>query len=247
MNKMHNDLRQARRSILRIAAVAAAAAAMTSGGPALAKPKPEPVIEYGPAPDWDRFKELAETAISAMLVDPYSAKFVWNHGYRKDGFTPFLSKRKYGYTTCGYVNAKNRMGGYTGATTFTVVIDHDQVIYAEVGKPGHRDLLAAACAKAVAENKFPPVSSMRTAAANSALLGMSFASASGGIEVTAIEKGSAAEASGFRTGMVLSHLNGIALKSLPHGTIVQLLEAATERVFTTAAGETLRLRQFQTA
>ena len=143
--------------------LALAGSVAITGSPAVAKKKPDPVIQYGPAPQWERFKELGEEAIRAMLVDPESARFTWSHGYRQDGFTPSMSRRRHGYTTCGHVNARNRMGGYNGRTTFTVVIDHDRVIHAEIGKPGGADLLSAACDKALQQQKFPPLSAITEA------------------------------------------------------------------------------------
>src|SRR5665647_763055 len=52
-----------------------------------------------------------ERTIRAGLVDPDSARFDDVHFYRKSG------------AGCGRVNAKNRMGGYTGFTFFIVFPD----------------------------------------------------------------------------------------------------------------------------
>ena len=46
----------------------------------------------------------AETAVKDLLIDPESAQF-------SDVVTN-------GSTTCGFVNSKNRMGGYVGRTAF---------------------------------------------------------------------------------------------------------------------------------
>jgi hypothetical protein len=107
---------------------------------------------YGPAPSWERFRELGEEAIRAQLIDPESARFTWDHGFREGGFKPFLTRRWYGYVTCGLVNSRNRFGGYVGRSRFVVVIDNDRVMYSEIGGAGGADLVSAACERA----KLPP-------------------------------------------------------------------------------------------
>lgn len=58
----------------------------------------------------------AEKSVVALLKDPDSAKFSNEFIVRgvedKDGFQPLA--------TCGFVNAKNSFGGYTGASRFVV-------------------------------------------------------------------------------------------------------------------------------
>ncbi|OSM04337.1 hypothetical protein [Magnetofaba australis] len=53
-------------------------------------------------------KKIIEDAVKEKLVDPFSAKFKW---------MPYNGDKTY----CGLVNAKNRMGGYTGFVPFTVL------------------------------------------------------------------------------------------------------------------------------
>jgi hypothetical protein len=101
------------------------------------KPTQEQIInaDYGKYPD--NYKEITTEFISRRLVDPYSAVFSdwkgptggWYGNYRNLLF---------GHRVCVSVNAKNRMGGYTGSSLFFVLIKNGQVIAEEGGdyKPG---------------------------------------------------------------------------------------------------------------
>lgn len=67
----------------------------------------------------------AKKVVSASLIDPESARFERMYaGVKKGDF-------------CGFVNGKNRMGGYAGASPFFY---EDQISYAEIGsKPPDSD------------------------------------------------------------------------------------------------------------
>lgn len=56
---------------------------------------------------------MTESSVKAALKDPDSAKF----GTRQMHANP---KAKTGFTVCGYVNAKNSLGGYTGQKGYMV-------------------------------------------------------------------------------------------------------------------------------
>ena len=56
----------------------------------------------------------AKDRVSELLVDPSSAEF--SDVYTKAG------------VTCGFVNAKNRMGGFTGAQVFIVQDDIPEIL-----------------------------------------------------------------------------------------------------------------------
>jgi hypothetical protein len=68
-----------------------------------------------------------------------------------------MSKRIDGYWSCGLINARNRMGGYTGSTAFVVVLDPaGYVKYAEIGESKDFDLLTATCSNSVKHLPPPP-------------------------------------------------------------------------------------------
>jgi hypothetical protein len=67
------------------------------------------------------------------------------YGYWK----PVLSKRIEGYWTCGIVNARNRMGGYTGSSAFAAVLDEQGTPkYVEIGEDQDFDFTNMGCQKA---------------------------------------------------------------------------------------------------
>lgn len=67
----------------------------------------------------------AKKIVSAVLIDPDSAKF--------ESISPGLKEGGF----CGYVNGKNRMGGYAGASPFIVNVQTSEV---EIGdKPVEKD------------------------------------------------------------------------------------------------------------
>jgi hypothetical protein len=105
-------------------------------------------------PDWGLFRRNAETTLRGRLIDPDSARIQWPHGFTQGQWKPFFAKPVQGYWTCGLINARNRMGGYTGTTAFVVVMDANGAVkYSEIGESKEYDMLTASCAKSV---KFLP-------------------------------------------------------------------------------------------
>jgi hypothetical protein len=99
-------------------------------------------------PDWALFRRNAETTLRGRLIDPDSARIQWPRGFVMGTWKPFMSKGIEGYWTCGLINARNRMGGYTGSTAFVVVMDSSGYVkYSEIGEAKDYDFLTAACGK----------------------------------------------------------------------------------------------------
>jgi len=107
--------------------------------------------EFGDsAPDWLLFRRNSENALRSRLIDPDSARIEWTHGFLLGTWKPFMSKRIEGYWSCGRINARNRMGGFTGSTSFVVVLDSvGYVQYSEIGDSKEFDLLSASCGSSV--------------------------------------------------------------------------------------------------
>ena len=112
---------------------------------------------YGPAPSWDKYRAIAEAGIRDRMIDPVSARITWIGGYFKGDHKPALSPRYSGYVACGTVNAKNRMGGYTGGSSFIVVIDYDRVLLLDIERTG-RGFAGAACEQYALRQMLPPLS-----------------------------------------------------------------------------------------
>ncbi len=101
-------------------------------------------------PDMVKFREVAEQAVRSRLIDPDSARIEWPFGFLSGSWKPAFQKKIDGYWTCGLVNAKNRMGGYTGRTSFVAVVSPAGLIqYVELGTGKDFDLLSSQCANSV--------------------------------------------------------------------------------------------------
>ncbi|WP_312490155.1 hypothetical protein [Sphingomonas sp.] len=96
----------------------------------------------------------AESVIRNRLVDPESAIFEWPYGFMKGRWPTILKSRFYdGEITCGLVNAKNRLGGYTGKVFFVVVFNNGSLTYSDIGtgKGRGRDFVGDSCLKSAPE------------------------------------------------------------------------------------------------
>jgi hypothetical protein len=201
--------------------------------PASAK-KPEPYT-YGPLPEWGHYKALAEAAIRGSLVDPDSARFEWPRGYHQGGYQPLLARKVMGYVTCGYVNARNRMGGYSGRTAFVVVIDYDSVAYADLGTDSGSDMVSRNCQQSAQNLMFPAVSTMPTtpvelpkegAPGMRSGVGLEIVPLAQGAYVRAVDAGSDAARAGLKPGMIIAQVNGVGLGSLGDA-MLRVIEAST--------------------
>jgi hypothetical protein len=201
-------------------------ATMASIAPAKDKPDSDAGYSYGPPPDWASYKELAEAAVRARLIDPDSAKFEWPYGVKRGGYKGLLARTVLGYATCGFVNSKNRLGGYVGREMFAVVEDHGAVLTVDMS-----GMVDAICAKA----SLPPADAMGAGVPGDSYA-FTLTHVPDGAYVATVAAGSAAERAGLKPGMVVSQLNGLAVGSLPLATVDQMLAAASGTVTLTMVG-----------
>jgi hypothetical protein len=96
-------------------------------GCAMSKPTPEQIANayYGHPPD--NYKEIIQTYMEGILIDPNSVIYAGWRGPSK-GYYQDYGKTFFGYRVCVEVNSKNRMGGYTGRQTWFFVINDGRVI-----------------------------------------------------------------------------------------------------------------------
>jgi len=220
---------------------------MMAGGlaaPADAKETEPFNYDYGPPPEWNHYKELGEQAIRAILVDPESARFEWVHGYHKGGWKPLFERRRFGYVTCGYVNARNRMGGYSGSSAFVVVIDNDRVVYVDMAK-SVTDFVSEGCEQSARIGMFPAPSSMQTgavevpptgAAVIGSGLGLAITPTAQGAYVQSVAPGLDADRAGLTPGMVITTMNGLPLGTLGDA-MLKVIEAYPSPVLLTILGQ----------
>jgi hypothetical protein len=237
------------------AALAAAALLMAAAPAAADKPKVDHV--YGPEPSWDEFRQIAEAAITARLIDPDSARITWLSGIHKGDIKPILSPRIAGYVACGSVNAKNRLGGYTGGSVFMVVIDYGRALFVDMDHhaTGSYD---EACAKALNTGLFPPAppdagssrlrAGFATTASTSAdeaplanAAGLALRAMPEGAYVAAITPGSPVQLAGLKPGMVITSVNAIPLAGMGEAMRKVVDAAGSAATLTLVGGTTIRL------
>ena len=184
---------------------------------------------YGPVPDWERYKAVAEPVIraklpAAKLVDPGNWSIHWPNGYAKLGWR---HKGRYqGYSTCGYVQQIVSNDGRYRHVNFVIVIDRDQVQTVDISSHESNSLVNVMCDDLVSRGVLPPASLMSTPIdpANAvdqvqtpgtiASLGLTIRAMPEGAYLVAASPGSSAERAGLKPGMVLARVNGIPLAGL---------------------------------
>ena len=225
---------------------------------ALAAPTPPAAADTGPAPTFQDAVRLGEAEIRARLIDPDSAHIEWPYNFVSGSLKALLGKRRAGIFTCGRVNAKNRMGGYTGQSWFLIVENSGVVTMLDMGQSDGVDTATASCAAFVKNGQLPPAPALASApgqalqafrgvadtsaaaAAAGGGLGVAFLPAPAGVVIMAVGKGTLAERSGFKAGQVVQSVNGIDLRGMPAPAVTAVIKALPERAtFVLAGGGTI--------
>lgn len=87
-------------------------------------PAPEEIraANYGPPPA--NYQATIKADFNKLLIDPTSPIYTFDKPFKS--YTAG-QPATYGWTICGTLNSKNRMGGYTGAAPFYVIFRHGQI------------------------------------------------------------------------------------------------------------------------
>jgi len=211
----------------------------------IAASPPPTEAEIGPQPTFTDAVAMTEQAIRTRLIDPESARIEWPYGFAGGSLKAMLGKRRAGWFTCGLVNAKNRMGGYTGQSYFEVLIHNGVIEFLDIGEAGQDiDLVALSCEKMLKDGLLPPAPPLPIASSGvqsmpaMAAAGAANAAAQGGLGITfmpspmgailiAVAPGSRAERAGLKPGETIEAVNGASIKGLDQNTIVALIRAQT--------------------
>lgn len=192
---------------------------------------------YGAPPSWNDYRQIAEAEIASRMIDPESARISWVTGYAKGWTKPFLGMRVDGYIACGGVNAKNRMGGYTGTSWFMVIVDYDRVLSLTIDKG--EGSAAGDCRKMMREGRLPPVPQAAAITATTpsgagdrasgqigtTATGLTLQAMPDGAYVGAVRAGSPAAVADLRPGMVIASVNAIPLANMGEA-MLKVVEAA---------------------
>ena len=216
---------------------------------------------FGPPPSWDEYRQIGAAAIAARLIDPESARITWLTGYRQGDIKPFLNPRVTGYVACGSVNARNRLGGYVGASVFVVVIDYGRALFADMDRTAG-GTYETSCTKALATGLYPPPpgaggSSGRSAASQSSArpgsagstelaslanaAGLSLRTMPEGAYIAGVTAGSPAAMAGLKPGMVITSVNAIPLAGMGEAMGKMVDAAGPGATLTLVGGTTIKL------
>lgn len=110
--------------------IASTAIGVTS--PAIAEREPPPP-EPNEKPNWELVARRAVPSLKNGLFDPESAQIRWVSGFKWGYHKPPIGKRTYAWIACGFINAKNRMGGYVGDTPMIVATDRFSNVTSFIG------------------------------------------------------------------------------------------------------------------
>lgn len=180
--------------------------------------------DVGSTPEWNHFKQVGEAALRASLIDPDSAKIEWPYVARSGTLKALVGKRRSGFFTCGIVNAKNRMGGYTGAEPFLIMIRDDEVVSLSIGSPGDINAATATCPDFIKQGFFPLSSNNSPP---NPTLGFLIAGVPEGASIAEVTPNGPAANVGLKPGMIVTAVNGVRLKGFDPAAIVRLIDATT--------------------
>lgn len=82
--------------------------------------------DYGPFPS--NYEQLIKDHIGKTFFDPYSVRDLAISEPKKGYYNHGLGRQTLGWYSVVTLNAKNRMGGYVGHTTYHCVIDQGVVV-----------------------------------------------------------------------------------------------------------------------
>jgi hypothetical protein len=215
---------------------------------AAAPPAPD---DYGTQPTFADAVRIGEEAIKGSLIDPDSARIEWPYNFIAGTLKPLLGHKNAGYYTCGFVNARNRMGGYTGRTWFLIMEKNGAVTSLAIGEPDKIDTASATCPGLVKKAYLPAapalplptqMAGMTAPAAGAGPVstpeqwqkGADDATAKGGYGfslaptplgglVVAVGKDSPAASAGLKPGEMIESLNGISIKGMAPASVFEML------------------------
>lgn len=170
--------------------------------------------DYGAKPAHAATVQAAERQLRDTLIDPDSGRFEWPYGFAQMSLKPLLGKRRVGYFTCGHVNARNRMGGYTGRAWFYVLVRDGALIDYQIGMNEEIDTASVLCEDSVKKGELPPPPAYEVPASNGRPLGIDFKPTPWGAIITSVAPGSPADIAGLKAGHLIVAVNGKSIAGL---------------------------------
>lgn len=216
------------------------AIAMAFAAPSTAIAKDQYI--YGPEPDWDRYKVVAEAAMRARLPDPDNYTLSWPNGYMQYHWDHKGSF--YGYLTCGEMRTLTPVKDRHPLTNFIIVIERDEVKTIDISGREGNSLVNITCQNFVRKGQLPPAKLMEVPKdLTIATLGAKIRIMPEGAYVIQTVPGSLAARAAVAPGMVITRVNGIALAGTGTAMAKVLESDASALTLETAAGELILLKR----
>jgi membrane-associated protease RseP (regulator of RpoE activity) len=176
------------------------------------------------------------------MIDPDSARIEWPFNFVGGTLKPRIGRHQAGYYTCGFVNARNRMGGYTGKTWF-LIMEHDGAVTSlEIGDPSGISVADATCPGMAKKGFFPAAPAIAPASTATPMAqiyaqaddGAAAAAARGGVGISflptpfgmllmAVAPNSPAARAGLKQGETVEAVNGISMKGMSQAAVLEIL------------------------
>jgi hypothetical protein len=184
-------------------------------------------LEYGAQPTYPNAVSVSEQAIREKLVDPQSALFKWPYNFVTGSLKGLLTKRYTGYWTCGRLNSRNKMGGYSGESWVMVVVKDGVATMADVGEDQSSDPTNMACASAVKNGGLPPAPTPFSAPQKPMRIGIQFQASPIGVLLLAVAPGSPADRAGLKVGQLITSVNGHKLAGMDAPTMIAAVQSSS--------------------
>lgn len=210
---------------------------------------------YGAPPPWEEAVREGNSAIQRKLVDPESARVEWPYTLIGGTLTLPGQQPQNGWYTCGFVNAKNRLGGYGGREVFLIMFQAGKPTIVEIGGRGGNGSADEMCADlaekgalkssgleslgAMNPSALPPPTqavdqAYQTVANASAQqpggIGVSLTATPVGAVIMAVGSNSPAEKAGLKVGQIIESVEGINIKGMPLEALKAIMKNQPDRV-----------------
>jgi hypothetical protein len=200
-------------------------------------------LDYGPTPTFEYAVKISESAARANLIDPDSAKFEWPYNFVAGTLKPIFAHTHAGFWTCGRINSRNRLGGYTGRAWLLVMVNNGAVTQLDIGESGNTDVASVNCENAIKKGELP-LSRAETqlgngTAANSVAaalpplehpIGIQFQPSVLGALIVSVQPDSLGARAGLQVGQIITAVNGVQTKDFPPAQMITLVRTSSKIV-----------------
>ncbi|OYW50747.1 MAG: hypothetical protein B7Z34_02670 [Novosphingobium sp. 12-62-10] len=185
--------------------------------------------------------QAAQAEISSSLVDPGSAVYTWPYTFEIIEENPLFGQRTKRWRTCGTLNARNKMGGYSGTSFVIAEFEGGKLAATGVGEDERFDVVNMVCERWIKRGMIRSVapgipSRLNANPASQASVGIGFVPSPAGAVIVAVAPGSIADRAGLKVGQVIVSVNEISLKGRSQAEALTILGALPPTYVMSIAG-----------